>query len=98
MTTADVPELMEKTRTLMLKTLKEISTSPSNEATTPLLKDQQVDTYDTISSSAPLEGAVAGASDSDSTHSGVVEERSVDDALGGKTRSSRGSKGKKSIA
>lgn len=103
MTTADVPELVEKTRTLMLDTLKEISASQkaTDESTVPLLKDQRSETYDTISSSAPLEGAVAGASDSDSTRSadGTVEERNVDDALGGKAKTLRkGSKVKKSIA
>jgi hypothetical protein len=106
MTTADVPELMEKTRTLMLDTLKELSASrkAADESTVPLLKDQRSDNYDTISAQAPLEGAVAGASDPDSTRSvdGNIEERNVDDALGGTsgkaTTRSQTRGGKKSIA
>ena len=98
MTTADVPELMEKTRSLMLAALKELSTS-TDETRTPLLKDQRSD-YETISTTAPLDGAVVGTSDTDSsvTPRGAVEESTVDDALGGKTGASRPQRKKKSIA
>ncbi len=97
---------MEKTRNIMLKTLHELdagSDKPSDP--TSLLNAENRPSYDAISDSAPLEGAVAGAS-SDSasalSQSSTGEEDPTTPIL---TKASQNStkgtprrKGKKSIA
>jgi len=79
LTTADVPALMDKTRDLMIATLRELSQPRRNENGTsspvPLLHGQPKTSYEAISRSGPLDGAVAGdnGNSSDNDSHGSVE-------------------------
>jgi len=83
LTTADVPALAEKTRSLMLSALEDLSSTPISptplsqaSSPTPLLAsgDRRDGGYQSTSDDAPLQGAVAGST------------ASVDDAQSGKSR------------
>lgn len=66
LTTADVPELMEKTRDLMVQALREISQSrPSRaESPTPLLADRSGTSYESTRDDGEDESQLAGAVES----------------------------------
>lgn len=104
MTASDVPDLMEKTRNLMLETLHDLSAAAGTSSPTPLLLGERGTSYEAVSRTAPLQGAVAGANPSDSE----LVEASLDDTpespllarhhKAGTERESKRNSGKKSIA
>ena len=61
MTSEDIPDLVEKTRSIMLDALNEISTTTF----TPLIGSHEEDTAQGMDETTPLRGAVVGASGSD---------------------------------